>query len=688
MLTLFSFFLISLPNQIQASNEATHTICQFYLNKAKGQENDRGMNRIFKTRGVNVNIKTFYSESGEFGKESFEKMIETQTKCDGLVISGHHAGDFMDAKKRVFLKDIEKFSCNEKYKDWFKNIKSLWLLGCNTAADKELKPIREKKPTDRQLRHHPDASTTRLINSGYNPDHASLYQHSYSGSINELTPLSSRYLRMFPNTNIYGFLGAAPKNEDWSDRSIIFEHIGHLGEALDMENKKDKKDNKFTKDEIISGLNMLLKNTDHCDERLDTWENSHGRGKNFQAIDKKDYEDVYKFGCDLIKAKQTLENSKSTPKEKASARKKILDTLKNMMKEDAKIADGEDKYNDIKYSHLLFNNIYETWAFAGEKDEKLHTGLKKIFKGKTFSKVLEERIESPTVASLKQIDYLNFYKEIHNLDIHNNKGRQEKVKFIQDKISSILDKKLKVNFNYLKNSRTGGSFSEKSKSMLSLLTIDQLSQYNLLTKKQAKDLLKNTKIFPPIQHTQSKPTGKINTYSLQVKYRLTHLLSNPKEVINKVAEDLKTDMSYPEKSIPITLAARELVQSKDVKNLNTLAEALDSRVKTLHSQKQVKASDLQEENKLRRDLIRDLVNEIILSIRREHSDQPKEQVEVFASYMNENYPSLHSYTLMAAEKLSKQTQKLFLEKVHKQEIVIHKNEFNTSLLNKMRANVR
>ena len=66
-------------------------------------------------------------------------MIKKSGKCDGLIISGHHLGHFAHNDIKLVLKDIEKLSCDDKYKDWFNQVKSLWLLGCNTVADKYIK---------------------------------------------------------------------------------------------------------------------------------------------------------------------------------------------------------------------------------------------------------------------------------------------------------------------------------------------------------------------------------------------------------------------------------------------------------------------------------------------------------------------------------------------------------------------
>ena len=38
-------------------------------------------------------------------------------------------------KAKMLLKDMEALSCRDEYKEWFKNIKVLWLDGCNTVTD-------------------------------------------------------------------------------------------------------------------------------------------------------------------------------------------------------------------------------------------------------------------------------------------------------------------------------------------------------------------------------------------------------------------------------------------------------------------------------------------------------------------------------------------------------------------------
>ena len=235
------------------------------------------------------------------------------------------------------------------------------------------------------------------------------YQQSYSASLDENTPLSSRYLRMFPDTQIYGFNGAAPLGTQKGTQSFIYNHLTNLEKALSAEEKWNDTLRDFEK-----GFKVLFSD-DPCDP--EAWEKlSEQKQAKFKAIENQDYKKAYKLSCDLILAKQVLDNpnsteaqralankiiqdskeaqeivknSMSTPAQKDWARKiiknnekildlankvlnnsnskeaiklakaSILNTLKTINEADQGIA--EEKY---KYSHLLFNNIYDTWRTA------------------------------------------------------------------------------------------------------------------------------------------------------------------------------------------------------------------------------------------------------------------------------------------------------------------------------------
>ena len=370
----------------------------------------------------------------------------------------------------LWLKDMEALSCKKEYRDWFNSIKALWLDGCNTVTDEFIQASSTVKT--------PDSETVRVLGkeiknkTQLRKRHIKVYQQSYSASLDENTVLSSRYLRMFPNTQIYGFNGMAPaiKGADGKDQirsqSFIYNHLTNLGSAL----RAEKKGANTVKD-FERGLKALF--SDLCDEeKIEAWESATRGQTQTKAIENQDYKRASKLGCDLILAKQVLDNphsteaqkalaqqiiqnnkeaqsilndSSSTPTQKSLAKKtiqnnaealklahKILNSphsekavelaklsLVNSLKTISE-ADQGIQETEHKYSHLLFNNLYDTWETAKKyqtQDSKFFNEVKSEFKKDSFTKPLEQRIQSPYTASLRKGDYIKFYTELHDMDI-------------------------------------------------------------------------------------------------------------------------------------------------------------------------------------------------------------------------------------------------------------------------------
>ena len=281
--------------------------------------NTRTSDNFIKKNTPDTVVHSYQIQKGEKGRTAFERMVKAGHKCDSLVVSGHHTGDWF-GKGTLWLKDMETLSCKKEYQNWFQNIKALWLDGCNTVTDKFI-----------ESRQTADSETVRVVGkedkkTALNANRMRVYQQSYAGSLDENTSLSSRYLRMFPETQIYGFNGAAPvadpvdpKKDQKGKSSFIFNHLTNLGEALSAEaHLKD------IKTDFERGLKALFSD-DPCDEKkITAWENATSQAK-LEAVEHQDYKKAYKLGCDLILAKQVLDNPKSTEAQKALANKIIQD---------------------------------------------------------------------------------------------------------------------------------------------------------------------------------------------------------------------------------------------------------------------------------------------------------------------------------------------------------------------------
>ena len=498
-------------------------------------------------------IKKENEENKEKGKEAFERMIQEMSKngkkCDSLVISGHHTGDWFgtDGKGILWLKDMEALSCKKEYQNWFQNIKALWLDGCNTVTDDFIKPWKNDTPGKK----NPDSATVKYLEDGAELDKRDmeLYQQSYSGSLDENSPLSSRYLRMFPETQIYGFNGPAPTGEQAGAQSFIFKHLADLGKALKKEQTAAADRTDFDR-----GLKALFSDDPCSGESLKAWEDVDvSRKVDFQAVEHQSYENAKKLGCDLILAKQLLDDPHSSEAQKDLARQikekeeqkykntealklanKILQNPNDDHSEQAiklaklslvqtlrKINEADEyiKEDKHKYSHLLFNNLYDTWSTAKKyenKDKEFFKDVKSQFQTKSFSNSVEERIKSPITASLRKGDYIKFYTEVHDIDI---KADDQKARFVKEHINNLLIKTNKV----FEGSIRGNPEPRRA---LAVSVADQLLQYDLLNKNQMEELLKNKTLFPP---------DTKNPFIKDTWTKLNFTL-NPKKVIPTIEE--------------------------------------------------------------------------------------------------------------------------------------------------------
>ena len=591
--TGFVFIGLLSTSSANQKKEEKFATCFFELDNTVTSDNFQnksgnavGINRFPTREHVNACKKMIQSgkQNGSDNRRRitaclFEKMIQSGQRCDGLTLSSHHAGDWWGKKGVLMLKDMEALSCNSKYKGWFKNVKALWLDGCNTVTDNFIK--------SRGIIKTADSETVRVV--GKKEDKTKLnrrymgdYQQSYAGSLDENTPLSSRYLRMFPNTQIYGFNGAAPAGAGKGDKkeegqvgsqSFIHEHLTNLGEAL-----KAEKEWKSIKKDFTRGLTALFSD-DPCDEKkIKAWESVSSQAR-FEAVEHQDYKKEYKLGCNLILAKQVLDNPNSTEAQKALAEKIIQDhkeaenilnypgsteaqkaSAKEMIQnrealklandilnksnskkavelaklsilKTLKIINKKDQSSsklDQQYSHLLFNNIYDTWRTAKSykaKDSKFFNNVKSEFTTNSFTKSLKERIKSPYTASLRKGDYIKFYTEVHDVNI---RKLRKKDQFIKEEIDHLLGK-AQIVFKDLQSPTAiakGEKLDTDTKRALAVSVVDQLSQYDLLSKAQIKELMKNQNLFPK---------DSDNPFILDTRTKLRFTINN-NEIIPTVAK--------------------------------------------------------------------------------------------------------------------------------------------------------
>ena len=165
-------------------------------------------------------------------EERFKQMMKEQA-CDSLVISGHHAEYFTGQQSigannwKLNLDFMEEMSCQPGCEDWFANVKSLFLMGCNTVEGRldSTTAKRSVQPESARCAEGNTADCKALyvtINNaassqGEDKDwnlgilSQKILNQAYSSTLDQNTnPLSNRYLKIFPNSSLYGWSQTAP----------------------------------------------------------------------------------------------------------------------------------------------------------------------------------------------------------------------------------------------------------------------------------------------------------------------------------------------------------------------------------------------------------------------------------------------------------------------------------------------
>jgi len=567
-----ALFLLFFPLSSRTNSANDFHICFFELNNRTTSKNlitksieqvtgkkigevtgiDLDKKSVSGSLGNGISVHTYTPNSqreGERGtvkgfKAMIEESKEENKQCDSLVISGHHTGNWYGKLGGLKLKELEDLSCDPKYKDWFKNIKALWLDGCNTVTDNIVNS--SKGPSQ-------DAEAAR-VSEDETADGAYISENeikalgqAYSLSLDKNTPLSSRYLRAFSNTQIYGFNGAAPEGDQTGNASFILDHLSNLGRALKTEQKYLEQQADI--EDLKLGLVALT--SDPCDEdRIEAWEKiENSQGLKLEAIENQNYKEAEKLGCDLILAKKVLDDPNDKEAQQALAQKikdeisdlkKSLNSLSGEEKQQAEVevekkeellnlanailsANSSDSQKSLKavelakellkqtldtiiekdsqlpegntklsLTHLLFNNIYETWETAKNyksKDSDFFNAVKEKLYSKNFKDSLKERIESNQTSSIRKADYIKFYIDVNN----------DRPDFIENGINGLVDQSKAIfeGLNSPRQTKKGQlSAVERPRRALALSVTDQLIQYDLLTDVQKTELLESSALFP------------------------------------------------------------------------------------------------------------------------------------------------------------------------------------------------
>ena len=458
------------------NNEEKTTFCFFSLNNPK--EKTEFASEY--TDNSNVEVKEFYGEEhkGQDPKERFKEMLKS-SECDSLVISGHHIGYFAGKKsegKQLHLDFIEDMSCEPGCADWFSNVDSLFLQGCqtvktenrlktetNTADSESIRIVREKEITGN--------STHTMINQ------------AFSSTLATNDKLSDRYLRMFPNSSLYGWGGKAPGESAESENSLP--QFINLVSKLHTAGKENEESDKTT--EILNFIDFINQRENTCNRYLagrawaKHWTNAQDALPTACYIGEEDSED-----------KPTKEDLKKYQSQGCALNRALKDD------NDTKISQA---ISDILNSgeagiQANFNRLMSLITNQGNKEKPswYQSVIGSLSRNQELKNAVIAGIESEKTGFTRKSDYFYFYKEMGWTGLQDQKLSE---KFLES-LTKVFD-----------DSRSLNNTVRKSMHLAVLNAISENGLKDFLNEKASEEYEALLKAYNDEYSEQSDPVSKI-----------------------------------------------------------------------------------------------------------------------------------------------------------------------------------
>lgn len=347
--------------------------------------------------GQNITVKEYMSDDAD-PEVAFQKMVDANANCDGLVISGHHTGAFGGKRADGTLKIdfLEKISCDPKRKDWFKKIKALWLQGCRTLGVGVIAP---EEVGDEQFSADFHTSRVNLVRDEDSLEQAfSEMNHEFTNTLSQDNPLSARYLRVFPRATVFGWTRSAPGEGSHSEKSLLY-HIAHMANVNDYLGRDvmiDPYKNLTDKDalELVDSVLDILQKPDwnHCEATsIKAWKN-HGT-----PIKNKGYG----FNNPDLNALKSFESTNDPTMVKA---KELGCKLKFPKNQAERLQVLNEILADRKLIAANFSSIIELSSDPQAVEVMRHNALLQSFAG--------DKSMSKQSGLFAKIDYYTFYKKV------------------------------------------------------------------------------------------------------------------------------------------------------------------------------------------------------------------------------------------------------------------------------------
>ena len=432
----------------------------------------------------NVEIVEYYGadSKNQSVEERFKKMMEEKA-CDSLVLSGHHAEYFTGQQSiggedwKLDLNFLEEMSCQPGCKDWFSNVKSLFLMGCNTVEGQLDSTVANRNEQAEDTRceggNTADCKATYVaINNATDPNQdkdwnlgvlsQGVLNKAYSSTLDQNTnPLSSRYLKVFRNSSLYGWSHTAPGVGALSRFSIPrFIHMvsGLTGDGKPRERDLSKESGKDEPDigaqDIVNFLDVMNNqgNMGECRKFTASQWTKHwdaGTAPTSCYLDD-DWVDTYKHYEDsACKLNQALNAKPLSTEDVQTAVKRVLGSNSRGIKRN--------------FNHLM--NLVVEYKGKTPKPEWYDTIRATLQGSENLQNVLTEAlVDDPHIGFTKKADYLYFYKQIYGDS--NTEEDQKRHQQVSNAFLTHLNQAYEQVFNLVDNAPDSRKLAPEDKFIL------------------------------------------------------------------------------------------------------------------------------------------------------------------------------------------------------------------------------
>lgn len=387
--------------------KSKYRICYISLNNDK----EFGVTKAFVDRIQTLTQKPLievveYQQAGERPEKTLETLISTHTKCDGLVISGHHTGAFGGgrASGSLSIEFMERNTCDTEKADWFNKINSLWLQGCRTLGA----PGEGVEGDANLADYHANRVGRVAQEDGLETNRAQLARE-FSDLLDLQTPYAMRFMKSFPQARLFGWTRTAPGEKAESEKSLPF-HIHNVAQLMLPTEKKRLLSRPFDPKltvaqaevylDAIVGLLLPPKSVQSLKASLDGWDR-HGKPNLSEGIVGFDNPDLASMPPLFQNVDTSVRQSRALEcnVRKAKTKPEMNAALDEILKDQGRIA-------------LSYYTIQDV-AFTDHGIIDPSSVLNKLRSNTNFMTFLENKVDNPSASLVRRIEVAGFLMRLN-----------------------------------------------------------------------------------------------------------------------------------------------------------------------------------------------------------------------------------------------------------------------------------